>query len=267
MELKNYVVKCKNVNYDSFVKYINYLYSNDTKSHSNTNIINIENKTKEIFISDIIDLKAQNEKNYILNGKGGKKLQRIFKSLTFNIPKEYECNSQQLESIGEQLNEMIINHLKTMHISIDKKHLLSVGHNQSNNHIHTLIPTLNAFGENIRYLNEKKFTNILKVHFSDIVDNELKKDIKKYKVEKSKEEYQIEKETIIKNDFINQKTINELEALKKTFLKEKNITYINTTITLIKRYEKENRLATKYAQKKNIEKRISKMKKNISPLI
>lgn len=270
MELNNYVVKVKNVNYDSFVKYVNYLYSEDSKSHSNTDIINIEDKSKEIFISDIIDLKSQNEKNYILNGKGGKKLKRIFKSLTFNIPKDYQCNSQQLENIGEKLNEMIIEHLKTMNITIDKRHLLSVGHNQSNSHIHTLIPTLNHLGENIRYLNEKKFTNIMKVYFSEIVDYELNKDLKKYKPKKTKEDIQKEKDVKsnekVKEDFINQITINELNELMKSSSNEKNIKYLKTTITLIERMDKEKRLSTKYSQKMNIEKRMKKINRPITPI-
>lgn len=247
MKLKNYIVKMRNVNFDGIKRYIDYLHNENHKNHIDKSlIINLNNISAENSIRNIIDLKNENEKNYVLNGKGGKKLKRAFKSLTFNIPKSFKYSQEDFQKIGNDLQSKIIEYIENKeNIKMDKNSFVNIGHLQENGHFHLLIPTLDENGNNVRYLNHKHFLNVTKVLFIDIVDKQLKTNIKDYEINQHTEENQ-------KEDYIQNKE-NELYILyKELFGKlrieleekellstlEKNQQFYKSTSKILNRLEK-----------------------------
>lgn len=247
-KLKNYVVKAKWVAFDSSSKYINYLLSTTTKSHSNTKIININETKKEDLISSIFDLKYKNEKKYILNAKGGKKLKNIFKSLTLNIPESYEVSEENLKKISSTFEKDFLDFLNAKNIQIDPKSLFNVAHLQTNSHFHFLIPTIDLKGNNIRLLVDKSFLLQIKVMFSNVVDKVLETKIENYEKKivehpndpnktmlESKKNFLEKRE----NNFLEKLGILEtklLEDLENKAIEEKEKQYLKTTIDLINRF-------------------------------
>jgi hypothetical protein len=247
--LKNYTVKMKNVKYDGLLKYVNYLYSETHKNHSKTEKI-ISINGNDNYVENMIDLKSKNEKNYILNAKGGRKLQDICKSLTLNVPKNYEANEEQLKKIGLDFHKNLKQYLKDKNIDLENKNVLNVLHKQENNHFHYLLPLLDNEGNTIRYFKEKHFLKKIKVIFSNTVDNVLNTNIKNYNVEKlENKDYENGTIKASKKAFLEKKEkkdadiyadiIKDFENLQKETENEKNIQFYKTTIDLIKRYSKD----------------------------
>ena len=176
--LKNYVVKIENVEKGKENKIIKYMFNETHQNHTKTTILKngVEDDGDEFFLH-LQELKHKNEMNYLKNKKGGKKLKRIAKSLTFNIPKYYEVSEAQAEEINALLEQEIFKLFEAKGIEIDK--ILSVIHYQDNTHIHTQIPTLDKHGKNIRELNTKSFLTELKIRFTQSVDAILKTNIEK----------------------------------------------------------------------------------------
>lgn len=234
--LKNYVVKVENITISERKKYIKYLESDKSKSHTNTKIININNKSEKDLELKLMELIHKNNVDYVANGKGGQKLKNIFKSITFNIPPDYNATEQQLISISKNLEKEIIEYYKLKNIEYDKESFFNIAHYQDNPHTHLLIPTIDKNGKNNRLLKNKSFLTLLKGIFIKIVDKELEKNIKDYKVEvvphitkentqttitKTKAEYIEKYETIKEQNEIKmeQKTKTKLEMFLDIELK------------------------------------------------
>lgn len=253
--LKNYVVKVKNVSFESSQKFIGYLLSSNVKSHEKTKILNFKNTDKNQIMSNLIDIKSKNEKLYYLNGKGGKKLKNIFKSLTLNIPKDYEVNENDMLEIHKLFEYHLETFLKSKGIFIDLQNNVSVGHFQDNKHIHYLLNQLDKNGNNIRLFTEKKFLNTLKVFFSMSVDKVLDTKIDNYKVEvlkdnkvKSKEKF-----TDMKEKVTYQNLLMDLESMyeedrENSFLKN-TIFSVNKHISNLRRNKNDTELKNKINDK------------------
>lgn len=265
-QLKNYVVKAKNIAYESNTKYINYLLSTKTKSHEKTKIINVNETKKEDLIASIFDLKYNNEKNYILNGKGGQKLKNIFKSLTLNIPKSYKVEEKQMLEIAKEFQKTFLKYLEANKIILKPNTLFNVIHLQDNPHFHFLIPTIDLNGNNIRLLTNKSFILQTKVLFSEIVDKVLDKKIENYEKKiiehpqdknktmlESKAQFLEKKQDIFENK-IDLLKFDILKELEKKAIEEKDKQYLKTTIDLLNRFNKDIENIEKNQENINIDK-------------
>jgi hypothetical protein len=179
--LKNYTVRIKNVKCEKVSQILKYLNDNEHKNHTkkNTEIFELSN-LEEFKKLNQMKIK-KNESNYKLNGKGGRKLSISNKSLTFNLPNEYNCSIEQLKEINTLLNSEIIKLYKTYKFDIAIDEIYSVIHYQDNAHIHTLLPYLDNNGEVIRAIKSKNFLTELKLRFTISVDKILGTDFKAYK--------------------------------------------------------------------------------------
>lgn len=261
MGLKNYVVIAENVSIERQSNMIDYLFNEKHSNHKNTKII--AETTKDSYITHLTKLKHKNELNYISNAKGGKKLKRIAKSLTFNPPKDYNLTEQQIKDIVKELKRLLSEEFKAKEIELTETDLLFVAHIQKNSHIHALIPTLDKNGRNIREINAKSFITSLKVLFTQSVDKILSKNIEDYKIEANNKEDRI---------------INDLERLKADYetlmqkVTDKSKKYLSNQVKIIDRYKmhiQENKVINQLQIEKlntNIEKVNKATKSNINTI-
>lgn len=181
--LKNYTVIVKNVLIEKRENLLKYLNDENHKNHTKkeTNIFELSNREKFKKITD--DKLKRNAENYSKNKKGGKRLKRVAKSFTFNLPKNYKslASVEQCKKIDEKLKKEIIKIYATFGIEIDNNELYSVLHHQDNPHIHLIVPYLDKNGHVVREINAKGFTSRLKVLFSQVVDKVLETNINNYK--------------------------------------------------------------------------------------
>ena len=229
--LKNYVVKIENVESGKESKIIKYMFNETHQNHTQTIILKngVVDDGDEFFLH-LQELKHLNEMNYLKNKKGGRKLKRIAKSLTFNIPKYYEVSEEQAEQINAVLEQEIFKLLEAKGIEIDK--ILSVIHYQENTHIHTQIPMLDKNGKNIRELNTKSFLTELKLVFTQSVDTILKTNIEKAKTcTKEETEHNLVLVSLkrLKADYERLMTTVEADSKPYQFLKNQ-ITTIDRTL-------------------------------------
>lgn len=225
MSVENYVVVVENVIIEKQNRMINYLYNETHKNHKNTKIV--AEKSANEFLTYLTTLKHKNELNYMQNAKGGKKLKRIAKSFTFNPPKSYNVNADQLAAIQSHLKKSMSEHFKALGIDLDVSNCLFVQHIQENSHIHMILPTLDSNGKNVRYFNAPKFQTELKAIFTNSVDTVLSRNIKSYKSETVKHQG-------ILNDFIRVK--DEYEKILPRASDERTKKYFNNQIKIMQRY-------------------------------
>lgn len=185
--LKNYTVRIKNVKCEKVSQILKYFNDNEHKNHTKKNTEIFELSNLEEF-KELNKMKIEkNESNYKLNGKGGRKLSISNKSLTFNLPNNYNCSVEQIKEINTLLTQEIIKLYKTYNFEISTDEVYSVIHYQNNAHIHTLLPYLDKNGEVIRAIKSKNFLTELKLRFSVSVDKILGTDFKAYKPLKEEE--------------------------------------------------------------------------------
>lgn len=167
----NYIVRIKNVKVDRLNTLINYLNDTKHKNHTKKNTQIFEMSNREDFLTSTIEKQWKNAESYIKNKKGGRKLNVVGKSLTFNIPKGFEFDMD----IGLQINNDIITKIKELYKSInydlEDNELYGVLHHQDNNHFHYFIPYLDKEGKTLRDIKPKKFLNELKLLWNEIMIN------------------------------------------------------------------------------------------------
>jgi FtsZ-binding cell division protein ZapB len=172
----------------------------------------------------------ENEKKYLKNGKGGRKLKISNKSLTFNIPVGYSCSIQELKEINKTLTQEIIKLYKAYNFDIKENEIYNIIHYQDNPHIHALLPYLDKNGEVIRKIKSKNFLNELKLIFNYSVDSVLGTDFKAYK---SLQEEQREHNRVILY-------LEELLSYYKHLLSIEDSKYYKNQVISIERILKDN---------------------------
>lgn len=197
--IMSYVVKMKNIRPNGLHRYINYLNNPNTKSHKEKNTVITELSNRDNFIKISSEKLWNNGEKYIKNGKGGRPLTRIGKSLTFNIPTQFEFN----DNVSIHIYNEIINGLKSIYNSygynIDDSEIYSVLHKQDNSHFHIISPYLDREGNTLLFTNHYRFEKELKMLWNEIIINT-------YGI--SLEEYQPLKE---REDNDNRRYLNELK--------------------------------------------------------
>jgi hypothetical protein len=180
--LKNYTVIVKNVLIEKRENLLKYLNDEKHKNHTKKETEIFEFSNRDEFEKLTNDKLKMNKENYKKNKKGGRKLKRVAKSFTFNLPKNYKniASIEKCKEIDLKLKKAIISIYKNFNVEINENELYSVLHHQDNPHIHLIIPYLDKEGSTIRNINHKGFTNRLKILFSQIVDNILNTDINNY---------------------------------------------------------------------------------------
>jgi len=262
--LKNYTVIVKNVKVKKTETLINYLNNNKHKNHTkkNTEIFELGNQ-KEFL--DIEEKKLfKNEENYILNGKGGRRLKVINKSFTFNLPSSYKniTSVEQCKKIDEILKKQIIKIYSDFGVEISKDELYSVLHYQDNPHIHLILPYLNKKGETIRQIKPKGFTSRLKVLFNQVVDKVLETDIKEYKNQYNSED--LRRKTDLNNIKDWYKNLIKIDGVETTYYKNQ-IKSINRMLEDIENVNDED--ITKIRKNTDKVKNLRKQHKRTTPNI
>jgi len=253
--LKNYVVKMENVEVGKQQKIVNYMVNEEHKNHTNTQIFC--DSSEEEYKLNLLAKLHSSQMNYAKNKKGGRPLKRIAKSLTFNIPKYFNCSDLELKNIDSIIKMKIIELLNKLGIDLQLSDLFSASHFQDNKHIHLIIPMIDNQGKNIRHFNSKSFLTELKVIFTETVDNTLNTDIKEVK-------------TLTPEEQAHNKTIKDLEALIIDYqyiintenLTDKAIQFMNNSIIQIKRLLEHSDSIKEVANLDKINKNIDKVNKS-----
>lgn len=201
--IRNYVVKQENVKSGKENKMINYLLSETHRNHKQTKIHCEDNSDN---FSDLLFLRKQrNDFNYMKNKKGGRKLKDIAKSITFNIPPDFKPSLNDTKQILNHIHNGLLDLFKLYDINMNESDLFSVIHEQSNSHIHLMIPMLDNTGKNIRRFKEPGFLIELKILFTESVDKVMNTEIEQYQ-QLSKEELKhnqnVRELNRLKNDYI-----------------------------------------------------------------
>ena len=227
--IRNYTVIQKNVKVGEENKLLNYLLSDTHKNHLDT-IIHCDNSPTDY--SDLLFLRKQaNDFNYMKNKKGGRKLKDIAKSITFNIPPDFKSTAEDLKIILNEIKSSLDNYFHNNDINLNYEDMFSVIHEQSNNHIHMVLPMLDANGKNIRRFKEPSFLIELKIIFTEAVDKHFNKNVKEY-------------QQLTAEERKHNATRKELERLKREYqhiintdtqLNEKTIKYLKNEIIKIER--------------------------------
>lgn len=236
MGIMNYVVRIKNVKVDRLRTMLNYLNDGEHKNHTkkNTEIIELSNRERFEEISN--EKIVRNLTAYKKNAKGGRPLSVYGKSLTFNIPREFDFDMKTSERIYEDLVEGIKELYQNLppfkkgeegeSYDLREEEIYSVLHNQENPHYHIVIPYLTANGETIRGTKSRVFLSQLKALWSEIM-------VKHYGI--SLEEYQPASEEV-KNLCINRRFLEDLEEYYQRRLDiNPNLRYEKSQMTKIKR--------------------------------
>jgi len=219
--IRNYVVKQENVKSGSENKMINYLLSETHRNHKDT-IIHCEDNSEKF--SDLLFLRKQkNDFNYMKNKKGGRKLKDIAKSITFNIPPDFKPTINDTNQILNHIHNGLLDLFKMYDINMNESDLFSVIHEQSNSHIHLMIPMLDSTGKNIRRFKEPGFLIELKILFTESVDKVMDTEIEQYQ--------QLSKEELNHN-----KNIRELNRLKNDYIEVINTLQISNPDKLSTKY-------------------------------
>lgn len=158
--MKNYVVIIKNVSKDRVRNYLNYLCNGEHQNHSKrvdkTKILTLKGFTKKEEFFESNKLKIEKNKELFLKHQErlkkinpnlkGNELEISNKSLTFNIPKKYKFEDNQLEKITKLLIEDMKKTYKNLGFNLVNNDFFVNVHKQNNTHINMIIPTLNDNG-------------------------------------------------------------------------------------------------------------------------
>jgi len=255
--LKNYTVKIKNVIVGKQNKMIDYLTNDKHKNHKQTTIKNVTEIDEENYKRILLQKVHQQELAYLKNAKGGRKLKRIAKSITFNLPKGYEATAEQVIEINLKLLEAFKILFEGHSIELDKNDLFSIIHyeEEKQDHVNFILPMIDNNGKNIRHFNTPAFTKQIKVLFTEIVDNVLKTDIKAYKTltpEQQEHNSRLRDIERLKADY---------EAMLLTDLNPKAISFIQNEIVKINRTLKNNEPETIQDYMAQLNKSVEKVNK------
>jgi len=183
--MKNYVVKIEKINYkDGLIKYVDYLKNDKHSNHKKTNkIVELSQISSTNFMFNTINADNFVNLKRTMARKGGRPSTELAKSLTFNIPKEYNVGDHHLKLLNIKILKDISAYLKVDIEELEKK-TYSVAHFQENTHIHFLIATTLVKGgkqQKNRDIKTKSFLNFVKSSFTKHLDDILETNITKYK--------------------------------------------------------------------------------------
>ncbi len=259
--IKNYVVGIRSVKAERLGTFINYLNSTTHKNHTKHNTEISEYSDRESFEALYADRLWKNAEAFIKRARGGRRLKVIGKSLTFNIPPQFEFNKE----IANDLSEDIINGLKKIYNSfgyeLEENEIYYVLHNQRNPHFHFIVPYLDKSGTPLKDVKTKKFLSELKLLWNEVMINAYQIKLEEYKPLNEGN----------KNINMNRQFLEELKAYyEKEFENEK---YVNGQIKRVKRLLKlsDDLLKEKASDIEsldiNLEKVLKKHKKSNGPIM
>lgn len=255
--LKNYTVIIKNVKVGKQNNMIKYLTDAKHKNHVNTTFKNATEIDEETYKENLLKKVHQQELAYMKNAKGGRKLKRIAKSITFNLPKDYDATPKQVISINLKLLEEIEKLCWNIHIDLTKNDLYSIIHyeEKKQDHVNLILPTIDNQGKNIRHFNSPAFAKQIKVLFTEIVDNTLNTDIKQYTT--------LTPEQQAHNNYLRdiERLKADYEAMLQTDLNPKAISFLENEIIKINRTLEKNTPETIKDYMKQLNKSVDKVNK------
>lgn len=215
--LETYKVGMENINISkkggrtaNLENYIDYLLNGDHDNHiDRTEILNtIGDKNKMIVDSRERVLKNVEHRKKVNRGRP---LKVSHKSLTFNIPKDYEVSEEDCIAIQMSLIEMIKALYAKNGYELDSVEFFSNIHFQANKHINVVIPYLSPEGKILPFTkSRKRFFMFMAREFTKIVDNRLNTNINDYR---TKQQQIQEADRILKN--MGDLTLSEIQELKE----------------------------------------------------
>ena len=178
--IMNYVVRIKKVEVNKLNTLLNYLNSENHKNHTKKNTVITELSNRENFQKITSGKLWKNAESYIKNGKGGQKLKRIGKSLTFNIPPQFEFNEEVAADLSRDISKGLKNLYNIYGYDLKEEEIYKVLHSQDNSHYHVITPYLDMEGKTLLYTNHKKFLGELKLMWNEIMINTYGIDLEQY---------------------------------------------------------------------------------------
>jgi len=209
--LDTYITRIENIEKTKVQQLVNYLLSEEHSNHENSRILSNNNNPDEYLENNQNKINSNSKRKRHI---GGKKLKYSNKSITFNIPVDYEVTDINLKNIQSRLVEYIKFMYKNENIDLRDIDIFSNIHDQGNSHINLIIPYLTDNGETIRFIkSQDKFLKVVAKEFTNIVDNELNTNIQTYKTRYD----QIEElnETYLNYDKLTLEDISELKKKVK----------------------------------------------------
>lgn len=239
--LETYITRIENIEKGKVEQYLDYLNNKDHSNHlERTEIISSSCDTRTFY--------KHNKKKIIqnrLNKTRGVKLKHSNKSLTFNLPKQYESSVEQSKTIQKELMNTLIRIYKENGVEVSENDFYTNIHKQDNEHFNFIIPYLDNNGKTIRFIKSKdKFYKQISKEFTSIVDNTLGTNINQYKIDleklkietkETKKELTIttEKlESVKDNLFDNERILKEMTKIIESDLED--IKYILERLEILK---------------------------------
>ena len=250
--IMSYVVRIKKVRVDKLNTLLNYLNNEKHKNHTKKNTVIAELSDRNIFTQITSEKLWKNAESYIKNKKGGQKLKRIGKSLTFNIPTQFAFNNEVAAYLSEDISKGIKNLYNSYGYDLKEEEIYKVLHDQDNPHFHVFIPYLDRNGKTLLYTNHKKFLGELKLMWNEIMINTYGIDLEHYKPLDQEEQ----------NQNKNRRYLNEL---KEYYLGEFDIEEDNFIKNQVLKIDRLLRLNNE--QLDNQEEKINKLEKTLKKVI
>jgi len=209
--LGTYVVRIENIKKNRTGEMIDYLLNGDHENHLDKSVILSSNNDRGKFVINNLEKVDKNTKRK--KGKGGKPLSVSDKSLTFNIPKDYEASQDEVIEIQKRLYDHIRILYKENKINVKDIDFFTNIHYQENKHINFILPYLDQSGASIPFIKSTNhFLKPISKVFTQIVDSVLGTNIKTYKTELEK----LEEFNEIENLDIEVLTLEEVQELKES---------------------------------------------------
>jgi hypothetical protein len=247
--LGTYIVRIANIKKQRAEQYIDYLLNEDHDNHiGRTEILNTIGEKDPFVINNKLKLlknKASHKK------KGGRPLKVSDKSLTFNIPKDYDCSDEQLIEIQMEMFKHIRKLYIEKNIPIELVDFFTNIHNQKNKHINLVIPYLDQNGKIIPFIKSNDlFLQQVAKHFTKVVDDVLGTNIMDYMTELDQ---MAKSDEIMAN--IDTMTLSEIQELKK---KHKDNKLVKRTLDYM------FRILSGIEKNEDVQKHINNLEKTIS---
>lgn len=236
--IMNYVVRIKNINVERLNTFINYLNNKKHKNHTKKNTVITELSNRKSFYETTSEKVWKNAEAFIKRARGGRRLKVVGKSLTFNIPPQFEFNDITAADLEEEIKKGIKDLYNTFGYELKEEEMYMVLHNQDNPHFHVFIPYLDMEGKPLRDIKPKKFLNELKMLWNEIM-------IKTYGI--NLEQYQ----PLDQEDQEENKNRRYLNELKEYYMGEFDIEEDNYIKNQVLRIDRLLRLKNKELDNKN----------------
>lgn len=172
-----YITRIENVIKTEVDQMVNYLVNEEHGHHLSSDILNTL-QNREEYLEHNGDKIAKNTE--MKKGKGGKPLKVSNKSLTFNIPKDYEASEQQAIDIQLKLFDFIKNMYKSKGFDFKDIDYFTNIHYQENKHINFILPYLDNNGYSIPFIKSKDILKEMASEFTKITDEVLGTQIENY---------------------------------------------------------------------------------------